>query len=244
MASGEQTSVVKCIKLLHNIPDNERNLCLVVEVPSVNYINSYRCASNFELGLNVEHWKYLSDIHVVMSNVRQLYLFRSLTWKHYHCNKDTLLLAVKTASFPSKCRFTLPQRMFLIQNLSNWLTSILINTPRKFRVPLRSLVGCGVEFTARSTVNYPRNPETPKHLSLLLQLNASGIPYHRVGGGTAKTLWLECIGCITMLKQTMHSDWLLPPEQPIVRSWEMVCLMRWVTNPRHGTVEEVGRQTV
>jgi hypothetical protein len=42
----------------------------------------------------------------------------------------------------------------------------------------------------------------------------------------------------------MHSDRLLPPKQPIVKSLEIVHLMYCAINSRVCTVEEVGRQTV
>jgi hypothetical protein len=91
-------SAVKIMNLLLQIPEKDCNLCLVMKVPRQEHKDSYYgCAPNPSIGINVIHWKYVSDIHVVMPNVHQLYLFRTLGWKHYHCDKDTLLQAVDSS---------------------------------------------------------------------------------------------------------------------------------------------------
>jgi hypothetical protein len=55
MASDVKTSVVNVVKLLETIPENECNLCLVVEVPRVGYWyeDSYGCAFNPNICINI-----------------------------------------------------------------------------------------------------------------------------------------------------------------------------------------------
>jgi hypothetical protein len=40
--------------------------------------------------MNPSRWLFVSDIHIVMLNFQQVYIFRSLQHKHYHCDKDKL----------------------------------------------------------------------------------------------------------------------------------------------------------
>ena len=79
---------------MEQVPDDEKNLGLVVEVPKQGYESEYTHSAKPELALNTARWKYVSDIHIVMPNIRQLYLFRSLERKHYHSDKDLLEKAV------------------------------------------------------------------------------------------------------------------------------------------------------
>ena len=73
---------VRIVNDLSDILENESNLCLVVEQVIPGYEDAYsRCGSK-ALSLNASRWKYVLHIHAVMPNVRQLYLFRLLEWKH------------------------------------------------------------------------------------------------------------------------------------------------------------------
>ena len=90
-------SQVRIVNNLADIPVNECNLCLVVEQPIPGYEDAYNRCGSKALALNAIRWKYVLHIHAVMPNVRQLYLFRSLEWKHYHCDLRTLEQAVKEA---------------------------------------------------------------------------------------------------------------------------------------------------
>ena len=74
-------------------------LCLVVEVPNERDILAYNCAKNGDQAMNPEWWMYVSAFHVVMPNVRQIYIFRNLRYKHYHCNKALLLAEVEKSGF-------------------------------------------------------------------------------------------------------------------------------------------------
>jgi hypothetical protein len=102
-----KTSVMKIVKLLETIPENEHNLCLVVEAPRVGYKDSYRPASNPNIGINIGQWQYISDLHVVMPNVCQLYLFRTLEWKNTIVTMTCLFKLSKPVSLTSKFMFTL-----------------------------------------------------------------------------------------------------------------------------------------
>jgi hypothetical protein len=95
MATSLKTDHIQIVNKLCDIPEKERNLCLVVEFPKVGCEGSYRRASSPNLSINFERWKYVSDLHVVMPNFRQLYIFRTLEWKHYHCDREELSKAVK-----------------------------------------------------------------------------------------------------------------------------------------------------
>jgi hypothetical protein len=98
MATGiDKETGVEFLDILQDIPATERNLCLVVEVPLDGYEDAYRRAPNADVGINVVRWQYVKEIHAVMPNIRQLYLFRSLSSKHYHCDKDKLVAAVREA---------------------------------------------------------------------------------------------------------------------------------------------------
>jgi hypothetical protein len=90
-------SHVRIVDDLSTIPENERNLCLVVEQPIPGYEDAYKRCGSKATSLNASRWKYVSHIHAVMPNVRQLYLFRTLEWKHYHCDRHALEKAVKDA---------------------------------------------------------------------------------------------------------------------------------------------------
>ncbi len=81
---------INLVNSLEDVPWKERNLGLVVEVPKVGEEGSYGRAENRGTALNSERWRFVSDIHIVMPNVQQVYLFRSLQYKHYHCDKDEL----------------------------------------------------------------------------------------------------------------------------------------------------------
>ena len=85
---------IRPIPFLIEVPEEERNLGLVVEVPRKGYEDSYNRSPNPSSSLNMIRWRFVSDIHVVLPNVRQLTVFRSLQWKHYHHDKDLLLQAV------------------------------------------------------------------------------------------------------------------------------------------------------
>jgi hypothetical protein len=63
-------SQVKIVKELSDIPENKRNLCLVVEVPKPGYEDSYERCNPKDMGLNASGWEYFSHIHAVMPNLR------------------------------------------------------------------------------------------------------------------------------------------------------------------------------
>ena len=81
---------INLVNSLNDVPQKERNLGLVVEVPKVGEEGSYGRAANRGLALNSKRWRFVSDVHIVMPNVQQVYLFQSLQYKHYHCDKDEL----------------------------------------------------------------------------------------------------------------------------------------------------------
>jgi hypothetical protein len=84
------TPIIKLIRSLGDIPPRELNLGLVVEVPWVGDKGAYRRAANPSLDMNPSRWLFVSNIHIVMPNFQQVYIFRSLQHKHYHCDKDKL----------------------------------------------------------------------------------------------------------------------------------------------------------
>jgi hypothetical protein len=85
---------IKIIRSLAEIPPSELNLGLVVEVPREGDEGAYRRAANPSLDMNPSRWLFVSDIHIVMPNFQQVYLFRTLQHKHYHCDKDKLEAAI------------------------------------------------------------------------------------------------------------------------------------------------------
>jgi hypothetical protein len=85
---------IRALSSMDEVPNDEKNLGLVVEVPKKGYESEYSHSAKPELALNTARWKYVSDIHIVMPTIRQLYLFRSLERKHYHSDKDLLEKAV------------------------------------------------------------------------------------------------------------------------------------------------------
>jgi hypothetical protein len=91
---------IRFLKSLENIPEKERNLGLVVEVPLPGYEDSYKRAANPAIAINESRWKFVSDIHIVLPNIRQLYLFRTLERKHYHYDKDALKKAITDSGLP------------------------------------------------------------------------------------------------------------------------------------------------
>jgi hypothetical protein len=105
---------VKMVNSLDDIPLKERNLCLVVERPRSGYEDSYGRAGNPRMGVNFERWRYVSDIYVVMPNIQQLYLFRTLEWKHYHCDKDKLLEAVASSKLSIEVHLYLPTEDYVL----------------------------------------------------------------------------------------------------------------------------------
>jgi hypothetical protein len=113
MASYLKTSRVKLVNSLSKIPEKEKNLCLVVEVPKVGFEGSYRRASNPNLSMNFEWWQYVSDLHMVMPNLHQLYIFCTLEWKHYHCDKDKLISEVKKSQLDVKVHIYPPNKNVL-----------------------------------------------------------------------------------------------------------------------------------
>jgi hypothetical protein len=91
---------IRFLKSLEKIPEKERNLGLVVEVPLPGYEDSYKRAANPAIAINESRWKFVSDIHIVLPNIRQLYLFRTLERKHYHYDKDALKKAITDSGLP------------------------------------------------------------------------------------------------------------------------------------------------
>ena len=69
------TPTINLVNSLHDVPPEERNLGLVVEVPRVGNEGSYGRAANCGLALNSERWRFVLDIHIVVPNVWQVYLF-------------------------------------------------------------------------------------------------------------------------------------------------------------------------
>ena len=99
---------VRLITDLLEVPDVERNLCLIAEVPMLGYVDVYKGAPNPTVAINPVCWKYVSDIHIVMPNVKQLYVFKTLEHKHYHYDKDDLITAIKSTKLPIKIHIHKP----------------------------------------------------------------------------------------------------------------------------------------
>ena len=92
---------IMCINSLNDIPAEERNLGLVVEVPRIGCKASYLRAANPEVALNHTRWHFVSNIHIIMPNTPQLYLCCTLRYKHYHSDKDALTNSIKTCDINS-----------------------------------------------------------------------------------------------------------------------------------------------
>jgi len=89
--------VVKLVDCLEDVPAMERNLGLVVEVPFKHYEDSYDRAENKNLSINPNRWEYVAEFHVIMPNIRQLSVHRTLQWCHYHHDKDDFIEAVSAS---------------------------------------------------------------------------------------------------------------------------------------------------
>jgi hypothetical protein len=87
---------INLIRYLMDVPAVERNLGMVVEVPRVGHEPAYRSADNPAKALNHFRWRYVSDLHIVMPNIQQVYICQTLQYKHYHCDKDILQTASHT----------------------------------------------------------------------------------------------------------------------------------------------------
>ncbi len=62
-------NMVMCISSLMDIPAQERNLGLVVEVPTIGCKAGYFQAANPEVALNHTCWHFVSNIHIVMPTI-------------------------------------------------------------------------------------------------------------------------------------------------------------------------------
>jgi hypothetical protein len=91
---------IRAVTSLSKVPSQDRNLGLVVEIPIIGTEGSYNRAAKPEQSINLFRWKYVSDIHVVMPNVRQLYIVRSLERKHYQYDRDELVREVTSSGLP------------------------------------------------------------------------------------------------------------------------------------------------
>ena len=92
---------INILRSLRDVPALERNLGMVIEVPRVGDEGAYGRASNPTLALNPSRWLFVSDIHIIMPNIQQVYIVRSLQHKHYHCDKDVLERAIRVSGLKS-----------------------------------------------------------------------------------------------------------------------------------------------